>query len=87
MVVVRLRHVKRVRSKGRTYWYHRITRERLPGDREERAARVLEINRTMKDIDVPRDASMGEMEAIRAKTQSAIEALIQASKAAVVEAT
>jgi hypothetical protein len=38
-------------------------------------------------IDVPRDASMGEMEAIRAKTQSAIEALIQASKAAVVEAT
>ncbi|MDH3265783.1 MAG: lysophospholipid acyltransferase family protein [Gammaproteobacteria bacterium] len=38
-------------------------------------------------IDVPRDASMGEMEAIRAKTQSAIDALIQASKAAVVEAT
>ena len=38
-------------------------------------------------IDVPRDVSRRETEAIRAKTQSAIEALIQASKAAVVEAT
>ena len=37
-------------------------------------------------IDIPRDASMNEIEAIRAKAQSAIEALIQASKAAVVEA-
>jgi len=45
---VRLKNVKRVRAKGRTYWYHRITGERLPTDREERAARVLEINRTMK---------------------------------------
>ena len=45
---VRLRHVKRVRAKGRTYWYHRITREPLPDDREDRAARVLEINRTLK---------------------------------------
>jgi integrase len=47
-MIVRLKHVKRVRAKGRTYWYHRITGERLPTDREERAARVLEINRTMK---------------------------------------
>ena len=47
-MIVRLKHVKRVRAKGRTYWYHRITGERLPADREERAARVLEINRTMK---------------------------------------
>jgi lysophospholipid acyltransferase (LPLAT)-like uncharacterized protein len=38
-------------------------------------------------VEVPRDLSMDEIEAIRAKTQSAIEALIQASKAAVVEAT
>jgi hypothetical protein len=38
-------------------------------------------------IDVPRDVSRRETEAIRAKAQSAIEALIQASKAAVVEAT
>ncbi len=47
-MIVRLRHVKRVSAKGRTYWYHRITGERLPEDREERVARVLEINRTMK---------------------------------------
>ena len=47
-MIVRLKHVKRVRAKGRTYWYHRITGERLPEEREERAARVLEINRTMK---------------------------------------
>ncbi len=47
-MIVRLKHVKRVRAKGRTYWYHRITGERLPTDREERAARVLEINRTRK---------------------------------------
>ena len=47
-MIVRLRHVKRVRAKGHTYWYHRITRERLPDDREDRAARVIEINRTLK---------------------------------------
>ncbi len=47
-MIVRLKHVKRVRSKGRTYWYHQITHERLPDDHEERAARVLEINSTMK---------------------------------------
>ncbi len=47
-MIVRLRHVKRVRAKGHTYWYHQITRERLPEDREDRAARVLEINRNLK---------------------------------------
>ncbi len=47
-MIVRLKNVKRVRAKGRTYWYHRITGERLPTDHEERAARVLEINSTMK---------------------------------------
>ncbi len=47
-MIVRLKHVKRVHAKGRTYFYHRITGERLPTDHEERAARVLEINRTMK---------------------------------------
>ncbi len=47
-MIVRLRHVKRVRAKGRLYWYHQLTRERLPDDREDRAARVLEINRTLK---------------------------------------
>ena len=47
-MIVRLRYVKRVRSKGRTYWYHQITKERLSDDRDERTARVLEINRTLK---------------------------------------
>ena len=47
-MIVRLRHVKRVRAKGRLYWYHQLTRERLPDDREDRAARVLEINLTLK---------------------------------------
>ena len=41
---VRLKHVKRVRSKGKTYWYHQITRERLPDDREERIRRVVDLN-------------------------------------------
>lgn len=51
MATIRPRHIKRVRAKGRTYWYHQITKERLPEDREARARRVLEIN---KDLDVPR---------------------------------
>ncbi len=45
-MIVRLKHVKRVRVKGRTYWYHQLTRERLPDDHEERAARVLEDTTT-----------------------------------------
>ncbi len=45
-MIVRLKHVKRVRSKGRTYWYHQLTHERLPDDREVRAARVLEDTTT-----------------------------------------
>ncbi len=47
-MIVRLKHVKRVRAKGRTYRYHQITGERLSNDREERAARAMEINRTLK---------------------------------------
>ncbi len=38
-MILRLKHVKRVRAKGQTYWYHRKTGERLPTDHEERAAR------------------------------------------------
>lgn len=38
-------------------------------------------------IDVPRSASADEQEAIRARMQAALEALIQASKSAVVDAT
>ena len=45
--VVRLKHVKATRYRGRVYWYHRLTKERLPDDPNERAARVLEINATL----------------------------------------
>lgn len=41
---VKLMHVNTIRAKGRTYHYHRKTGERLPGDPEERARRVIEIN-------------------------------------------
>lgn len=43
-MIVRVKHVKRVRSKGRTYWYHQKTGERLPDDRDELIRRVAEIN-------------------------------------------
>ena len=43
----RLKNVKRVRSKGRTYWYHQVTRERLPDDREERIKRVVDLNASL----------------------------------------
>ena len=46
-MIVRLKHVQRIRSKGRTYWYHRITKERLPDDESERVARVLHVNATL----------------------------------------
>ncbi len=48
MQVIRLPHVKRFTVKGRTYWYHRITRERLPDKEAARVARVIEINRTLE---------------------------------------
>jgi integrase len=41
---VKLRNVNAVRAKGRTYYYHRKTGERLPDDPDARAKRVLEIN-------------------------------------------
>lgn len=47
-MILRLKHVKRVRAKGRIYWYHRITGERLSVNPEDRAARVLNINATLK---------------------------------------
>jgi len=46
-MIVRLKQVKRVRSKGRTYWYHRVTGERLPEDRDERIARIVMINASL----------------------------------------
>ena len=47
MQVVRLKHVKRYRAHGRDYWYHRVTKERLPDDEAKRIARVLHINATL----------------------------------------
>ena len=35
-MIVRLKYVKRVRAKGKTYWYHSLTGERLSDDRDER---------------------------------------------------
>ena len=43
-VLVRLKHVNRISAGGRTYFYHRLTKERLPDGEAERAKRVLEIN-------------------------------------------
>ena len=59
---IRLRHVNRYRVKGRIYWYHRLTRERLPDEPNARAKRVLEINATMdcwRDDTIP--GSLGDL--------------------------
>lgn len=44
MESIKLAHVNKITAKGRVYYYHRITGERLPDDPEKRALRVLEIN-------------------------------------------
>ncbi len=49
MQVVRLRHVKRYKGRGKTFWYHRRTGERLPDDEVARTARVLDINRSLDE--------------------------------------
>lgn len=65
--VVRLRHVKKYRAGGKVYWYHRITKERLPANERQRVARVLHINETLegeggKELrDVPRKGSLGDL--------------------------
>ena len=62
MHVVRLKHVQRIRRKGRDYWYHRIVRERLPDDETERVKRVLEINGSLDGWrEGPRSGSLGEL--------------------------
>ena len=61
-MIVRLKHVKRVRAKGRLYFYHRITGERLPEDREDRARRVLDINAGLKKPS--RRVRVGSVEAL-----------------------
>lgn len=62
MQVVRLKHVKRYRVGSRVYWYHRVTKERLPDDEAERIARVLKINDTLhgwRDDVIP--GSLGDL--------------------------
>ena len=62
MQVVRLKHVKSYRVGGRVYWYHRLTKERLPDDETERIARVLKINATLdgwRDDVIP--GSLGDL--------------------------
>ncbi len=52
-MLVRIKGVKRVRSKGRTYWYFRRTGERLPDDPVERAQRVLELQGQPRESRAP----------------------------------
>ena len=59
---VKLRHINTVRAGGSTYYYHRKTGERLPDGEEERALRVLAINRTLdgwRDDVIP--GSLGDL--------------------------
>ncbi len=44
MVRVNVSHIRAVRRRGRVYWYHRKTGERLPDAEGERIARAIEIN-------------------------------------------
>ncbi len=44
MVWIKVKHVRKVRSKGRVYHYHQVTGERLSADPDERIERVVEIN-------------------------------------------
>ncbi len=62
MVAVQIKHMRRVRSKGRVYWYHRRTGERLPDDETARVRRVLEIN---EGLETPgRRVRFGSVEAV-----------------------
>lgn len=62
MTDVYLKHLRRVVSKGRVYWYHRKTGERLPDDETARIRRVLEIN---EGLTTPsRRVSIGSVAAI-----------------------
>ena len=45
---VKLKHVRSFHRKGRRYWYHRITKERLPDEVNARVQRVLAINAALE---------------------------------------
>lgn len=48
MTVARVKHAKRVKDRyGKVRWYHQLTGERLPDDRESRVLRLLEINQSL----------------------------------------
>lgn len=72
MTWVRLDHVHRVRAKGRTYHYHRVTRERLPDEPAAMAARVAEINRQL-EAPTPERAPAGSWSALIALYKAAPE--------------
>ena len=62
MVNVNIKHMRRVRSKGTTYWYHRKSGERLPDDETARIRRALEIN---EGLDTPSTrVRIGSLEAV-----------------------
>jgi integrase len=54
-VLLRVKHVHRVRVGGRLYYYHRVTGEKLPADEAARAQRVVEINATLDRPPPPAD--------------------------------
>jgi len=53
-------HINTVRAKGRIYYYHRVTGERLSGDRRARYTRVQEINAALSQIGAIRKRSPAE---------------------------
>ena len=62
MVNVNIKHMRRVRSKGHIYWYHRRTGERLPDDETARIRRALHINEGL-DTPLP-SVRIGSLEAV-----------------------
>lgn len=46
---IMLRYVKRVKARGKVYYYHSKTGQRLPDDPDQRARRVLEINASLSE--------------------------------------
>ncbi len=48
MAMVQVPNIKPVKAKGRTYYYHRRTGERLPDDPADRIQRAIAINQSLK---------------------------------------
>lgn len=61
---IRLRNVNRVTAKGKVYFYHRITGERLPAEAGAREKRVLEINLGVKPNEPLSPGSVNELVAL-----------------------